>query len=126
MLLAENKLQTQAGNILKAINLQDKFSEINNNVGGKQTTMDAKLNQLQSIAASLPFTVSFQSQASSMYSLHGVTGSTFVQRMFMVVEFDVKPASLNGIVWYFLSHTATVVSRYFVDPHSNVNWLFVP
>lgn len=73
--------------------------------------MGQKLNQLQSIAAQLPFTVNFQIDASSTYSLHGLSGSAFVQKMFMIVEFDVKPESLNGILFYLLSHTATTVSN---------------
>ena len=112
VLTAESKIQMQSGNILTAINLEQTFSKLSTNIGGIQTTMDAKLKQLSSIASTLPFTIQFQESATATYSIHGLTGSAFMQKVFTVVEFDVKPTTLNGIMWYMVSHTATAVCKY--------------
>ncbi|XP_057303936.1 laminin subunit alpha-1-like isoform X1 [Hydractinia symbiolongicarpus] len=100
---AETKVQSQQSNLLQAVNMQASFAIINQNIENKQSGMNSKLSQLQSIASQMPFTIEYKQRAQSTFSLRGVT--TLTRMMFTVVQFDVQVKSLNGILWYLFSNT---------------------
>jgi hypothetical protein len=108
VLLAENKVQKQSANILQAVNLQESFTTMNTQITNKQSSMNSKFQNLQDITASLPFTINFQQDSSSTYSLLGVTGSQFVRKLFITIQFDVKINSLEGVLWYFFTSPSSL------------------
>ena len=111
---AENKIQKQSDNILKAVNIQTTITNLNSGVTQKQSTIEGKLNQLRDITAALPFTAHYQHGALATYSFLDVTSTTSTtDKLFVTVQFDVKATAsnaqqnANGLLWYLVSDPST-------------------
>jgi len=64
--------------------------------------MKDKINNLQKITTEFPFTARFDQNAYSIYTLKR-DGNAAIQTVFDIIQFDVKPSSLDGVLWALLS-----------------------
>ena len=102
----------QQNNLLQAVQTESSLKAINTNLESKHSSIDAKLLQLEAIADQMPFTIEYKLNAQSTFAFSDLTGNKFVRRIFTNIEFDVKPKTVNGILWWVLSVTDTQVISY--------------
>ncbi|XP_065671411.1 laminin subunit alpha-1 isoform X3 [Hydra vulgaris] len=102
VMTAEYKLQFQQKNVGDALNIISSAS-YNSKIEQKQSELNFKLSQLNTIASKMPFTIKYMEGEQSSYKLTMVNSGYTEQRRFMTVSFDFIPFNNNGILWFLLS-----------------------